>query len=249
MLQVRGKAPLMPLGLFRLRGVTGSNIVMLLVGAVFFSMWYFLSLYLQDVLGYGALRAGLAFLPMGIAIIVGAQATSRAMPRTGIRPLLFTGTALAAGGFLWLSRIGAGSHYWDAVFGPGVIIALALGVLFPPLAAAATAGVGRSEAGLASGVLNTARQVGGSLGLAILATVASTRTHALERAGLAPDRALTEGFARAFLLAGLLGIVAFAAAFIVPARSGRSAPATVPGPPDQASSRTLPTGAAPPGDG
>ena len=245
-LQLREKAPLMPLRLFRMRGVTGANIVMLLVGAVFFSMWYFLSLYVQDVLGYGPLRAGVAFVPMGIAIIIGAQATSRAMPRTGVRPLLFVGTALASGGFFWLSRIGPDSHYWSAVFGPGVIIAFSLGVLFPPLAAAATFGVGRSEAGLASGLVNTARQVGGSLGLAVLATVASTHTHALERAGAAPAAALAAGFGRAFLLAGGLGIAAFAAAFVVPGRAGRPAPAVVPAPPDEALSGTVPSGSAPP---
>lgn len=226
-LQIRGTAPLMPLRLFRIRGVSGANVVMFLVGAVFFSMWYFLSLYLQDVLGYGALRAGLAFLPMGIAIIIGAQATSRAMPRTGIRPLLFVGTALASAGFFWLSQIGPGSHYWGAVFGPGVMIALALGVLFPPLASAATMGVGRSEAGLASGLLNTSRQVGGSLGLAILATVASTHTHVLEIQGLATRSALAEGFARAFLIAGVLGIVAFVTAFVVPGGAGRATPESV----------------------
>jgi EmrB/QacA subfamily drug resistance transporter len=245
-LQMRGKAPLMPLRLFRMRGVTGANIVMLLVGAVFFSMWYFLSLYVQDVLGYGPLRAGVAFLPMGIAIIIGAQATSRAMPRTGVRPLLFVGTALAAGGFFWLSRIGPDSHYWSAVFGPGMIIAFSLGVLFPPLAAAATLDVGRSEAGLASGLLNTARQVGGSLGLAILATAASTHTYALERTGAAPGDALAAGFARAFLLASGLGVAAFAAAFVVPGRSGRPAPAVVPAPPDETLSGAVPSGAAPP---
>ena len=245
-LQLREKAPLMPLRLFRMRGVTGANIVMLLIGAVFFSMWYFLSLYIQDVLGYGPLRAGVAFVPMGIAIIIGAQATSRAMPRTGVRPLLFAGTALATGGFFWLSRIGPDSHYWSAVFGPGVIVALSLGVLFPPLAAAATMGVGRSEAGLASGVLNTARQVGGSLGLAILATAASTHTHALERTGAASADALAAGFARAFLLAAGLGIAAFAAAFVVPGRSGRPAPAAAPAPPDETLSGTVPSGAPPP---
>jgi predicted MFS family arabinose efflux permease len=245
-LQLRGKAPLMPLRLFRMRGVTGANIVMLLVGAVFFSMWYFLSLYVQDVLGYGPLRAGVAFVPMGIAIIIGAQATSRAMPRTGVRPLLFTGTALAAGGFFWLSRIGAGSHYWSDVFGPGIIIAFSLGVLFPPLAAAATLGVERSEAGLASGLLNTARQIGGSLGLAILATAASTHTHALERTGSATGAALAAGFARAFLLVAGLGIAAFAAAFVVPRRSGRPAPLAEPAPPDEELSGAIPSGTAPP---
>jgi EmrB/QacA subfamily drug resistance transporter len=245
-LQLRGKAPLMPLRLFRMRSVSGANIVMLLVGAVFFSMWYFLSLYVQDVLGYSALRAGLAFVPMGIAIIIGAQATSRAMPRTGIRPLLFAGTVLATGGFFWLSRIGPTSNYWVDVLGPGVIVALALGVLFPPLAAAATMDVGRSEAGLASGLLNTARQVGGSLGLAILATAASTHTHALERTGAAPADALAAGFARAFLLASVLGAAAFAAAFVVPARSGRPAAPAPTVAADENVSRALPSGVAPP---
>jgi EmrB/QacA subfamily drug resistance transporter len=221
-LQVRGKNPLMPLRLFRIRGVSGANIIMLLVGAVFFSMWYFLSLYLQDVLRYGALRAGLAFLPMGIAIIIGAQVTSRAMPRTGIRPMLFTGTTLVIAGFFWLSHIGPGSHYWGAVFGPGVIISFALGLLFAPLAAAATMDVERSEAGLASGLLNTARQVGGSLGLAVLATVATTHTHALEQSGVATGTALADGYARAFLIGSVIGIAAFCAAFIIPARAGRS---------------------------
>jgi predicted MFS family arabinose efflux permease len=233
-LQQRGRSPLMPLRLFRIRGVTGANIVIFLVGAVFFSMWYFLSLYLQDVLGYGALRAGLAFLPMGIAIIIGAQATSRAMPRTGIRPLLLGGTLLVSAGFFGLSQIGPGSHYWGAVFGPGVVVSLALGVLFTPLAAAATAGVDRSEAGLASGLLNTSRQIGGSLGLAILATLASTHTHALEGTGVAAGHALADGFARAFLVGGFVGIAAFVAAFVVPGHTGTSKstttsyPATVP---------------------
>ncbi len=221
-LQLRGGSPLMPLRLFKIRGVTGANVVIFLVGAVFFSMWYYLSLYLQDVLRYGALRAGLAFLPMGIAIIVGAQATSRAMPRTGIRPLLLGGTLLVSIGFFWLSRIGPGSHYWGAVFGPGVIVSLALGLLFTPLAAAATSGVDRSEAGLASGLLNTSRQIGGSLGLAILATLASSHSLALERTGVATGHALADGFARAFLIGGAIGIAAFVASFIVPARSGAS---------------------------
>jgi EmrB/QacA subfamily drug resistance transporter len=243
-LQVRGKAPLMPLRLFRIRGVTGANLIMFLVGAVFFSMWYFLSLYLQDVLRYGALRSGLAFLPMGIAIIIGAQATSRAMPRTGIRPLLVTGTVLVSAGFFWLSRIGPDSHYWGAVFGPGVIISLALGLLFTPLASAATMGVGRSEAGLASGLLNTSRQVGGSLGLAILATLASSHTHALERTGIATGSALAEGFARAFLIGGIIGFAALVATLVVPRGSGRSAPTPSSGGDAQAVTETIPTGVA-----
>lgn len=205
--------PLMPFRLFRSRSVSGSNVVMFLVGAAFFSMWYFLSLYLQNVLGYSALKAGMAFLPMAVAIMAGAQGSSRLLPRFGVRPLLLGGTVLSAGGFWWLAQIGAHSAYMAHVFGPGCLIALSLGVLFTPLAAAATAGVAYTEAGLASGVLNTSRQVGGSIGLAALATVAIDRTHSVHAATAS---ALTSGYSAAFVVAALLSVVAFVCSWIVP---------------------------------
>jgi EmrB/QacA subfamily drug resistance transporter len=214
--------PLVPFRLFRSRSVSGSNVVMFLVGAGFFSMWYFLSLYLQNVLGYGALKAGLAFLPMAIAIIIGSQISARLLPKLGVRPLLLVGTALMAVGFAWLTQIGAQSNYWAHVFGPGCIISLAIGLLFTPLASAATTGVHFTEAGLASGVLNTARQMGGSLGLAILATIAIDHTHAIlgqahaSGSTTSAAAALTAGYARAFGVAAVFAVVAFAASFIVP---------------------------------
>jgi EmrB/QacA subfamily drug resistance transporter len=235
-------SPLVPFGLFRSRSVSGANLVMFLVGAAFFAMWYFLSLYLQNVLGYSALRAGLAFLPMAIAIIIGAQASSRLLPRVGVRPPLLAGTILATVGFAWLSRITPAASYWEHVFGPGCVIALALGLLFTPLAAAATAGVSFTEAGLASGVLNTSRQIGGSLGLAVLATIATDRTkdtlaHAAGSAGSKAAAAgfgaqhspvvaaaLNDGYSRAFEVAAVLSLAAFVASFVVPAiRNRRSA--------------------------
>ena len=222
------RTPLMPFGLFRSRSLSGSNIVMFLVGAAFFSMWYFLSLYLQNVLGYSALKTGLAFLPMGVTIMIGAQASSRLLPRAGVRPLLQAGTLLAAGGFAWLSAIGPHASYWSHVFGPGCLISLALGLLFTPLAAAATTGVAVSEAGLASGVLNTARQIGGSLGLAVLATIATDRTRAALAGGrpvLSQAAALNDGYSRAFEVAAALTLAAFAASFMVPAIRARTAPA------------------------
>ena len=190
--QRRVREPLVPLRLFRSRWVTGANVTMLLAGAVFFSMWYFLSLYLQDVLGYGPLRTGVAFLPMSAAIVIGAQGSARLLPRVGVRPLLVTGTLMAVGGFAWLSRIGSGADYWSVVFGAGIIAAGAIGVLFTPLASAATTGVDRREAGLASGVLNTSRQVGGSIGLAALATAATDRSRALAH-GAAPAAGVPSG--------------------------------------------------------
>jgi predicted MFS family arabinose efflux permease len=225
------RSPLMPFGLLRSRSVSGANTVMFLIGAAFFSMWYFLSLYLQNVLGYSALRAGLAFLPMGIVIIAGAQASSRLMPRTGVRPLLQAGTLLAAAGFAWLSAIAPHASYWSDVFGPACVISLALGLLFTPLAAAATAGVPFTEAGLASGVLNTSRQIGGSLGLAVLATIATDRSHAVLAAGgraMSLATGLNSGYARAFECAAAFCVAALAASFVVPAIRTRASRA--PGP-------------------
>jgi EmrB/QacA subfamily drug resistance transporter len=252
------RTPLVPFGLFRSRSVTGANTVMFLIGAAFFAMWYFLSLYLQNVLGYSALRAGMAFVPMAVAIMIGAQISSRLTPRTGVRPPLLAGSVLATAGFAWLSRITPEGSYWQHVFGPGCIIALALGLLFMPLAAAATAGVPFSEAGLASGVLNTSRQVGGSLGLAVLATIATDRTQAMltgsaggagggqasvagpgGQHSAAVAAALNDGYARAFEVAAALTLAAFLASFIVPAIRNRRSPSGGTG--EQASGRSAST--------
>ncbi len=230
--------PLVPFRVFRSRSVTGANLVMALVAAGFFSMWYFLSLYMQNVLGYGALRAGLAFLPMALAIIVAAQTSSRLVSRVGPRALLLVGSALATGGFAWMSRIEASGNYWVHVLGPGFLVAFAVGLMFTPLATAGTSGVDHSEAGLASGVLNTARQVGGSLGLAVLATVAVDRTRSFPNGGHGTGgmpAALTAGYARAFIVASALVMVGFLAAFVVPGLSkpapdGRPAPEVGPEP-------------------
>jgi EmrB/QacA subfamily drug resistance transporter len=169
------KFPLLPLGFFRSKTASGANAVMLLVGSAFFSMWYFLTLFMQDVLGYSALRTGLAFLPPSAAIIIGAQISSRLMSRMGIWPIVTVATTMATLGFSLLTRLMPGADYVTAIMMPASLVAFALGLLFTPLAAAATSTVQPSEAGLASGILSTSRQVGGSLGLAILATVATTK--------------------------------------------------------------------------
>ena len=223
--------PLVPMRLFRSRWVTGANVIIFLVGAGFFSLWYFLSLYLQNVLGYGPLKTGLAFLPMTIGIVIAAQISGRQISVVGARPLLVIGTALTVIGFFWLSTIGPTSDYWTRVLPPGVCISFAVGLLFTPLAAAATRGVAQNESGLASGVLQTSRQMGGCLGLAVLATIAIDHTHSVLRAGhTSVDAALSAGYARAFAVTGVLSVVALAAAFIVPnLRRSNEAVAPVPG--------------------
>ena len=226
-LQTRVRAPLMPLRLFRLRALSTANVVMLLTGVVFFSMWYFLSLYLQNVHGYSPLRAGLAFIPMAVGIIVGAQLSSRLVNSFGVRPPLLAGVVMAAGGFLWLSHLQADSGYWAGVFGAGVVLTLGVGLSFPALATAATSGVHYTEAGLASGLLNTSRQVGGSIGLAALATVASDRTRDVlaatgRTARATVPRALTSGFDRAYLVAAVVALIAAAAAATLPGTRRRA---------------------------
>ena len=212
--------PLVPFRIFKSRAITSANIVMLLVGGAFFAMWYFLTFYFQNILHYGPVKAGVAFLPMAIGIIIGAQISSRLLTKTGARPILLVGGTLATLGFLWISLIKVDSSYWGTVFVPAVMCAFAMGLLFAPLANTATAGVDRADAGLASGVLNTARQVGGSLALAVLGTVAADQsaTYLSPTSGLA----LVSGYQRAFQISALITFVGLLASFAVPKDSGRA---------------------------
>jgi predicted MFS family arabinose efflux permease len=217
------KVPLMPLSLFRSRYVSGANAVMLLVGVFFFSMWYFLSLFLQNVYGFGPLKTGLLFLPMSAGIIVGAQTSSRIIGRVGPRNLLIAGTLLATAGFAWLGQLSSTSSYAAGMLVPTLLITFAIGLSFTPLATAATTGVHWSQAGLASGVLNTSRQVGGSIGLAVLATIATAHTDSLPGGrqvgtSVAYRSALASGYDRAFSVGAVVAFAALLATFIIPAR-------------------------------
>jgi MFS family permease len=193
---------------------------MLLLSAALFAMWFFLSLYLQNVLGYSPLRAGFAFVPQTLTIMIGAQISSRAVHRFGARPLLIAGPLFSALGLILLAQIGATTPYFPGIAIPGVLITFGLGLSFPPLTLAATAGVRREESGLASGLINTMRQVGGALGLAILATISTQRTHdllvTLRPSATQTARALTAGFTRGFAIAAAIAVAAAVMAFIVP---------------------------------
>jgi EmrB/QacA subfamily drug resistance transporter len=215
--------PLVPFRIFRSRSLSTANAVMVLVGGTFFAMWYFLTYYFQLVLGYGPVHAGLVFVPTAIAIILGAQISSRLIAKAGVRPLLQIGATLATLGFFWLSMIKSDSNYWAHVFAPSFITAFAMGLLFSPLAMAATSSVDRADAGLASGVLNTSRQVGGSLALAALATVATDRTNSLIHV-VSAHAALTAGYQRAFQISAIITLVALAVTFLLPRIKGQARP-------------------------
>ncbi|HVA51955.1 MAG TPA: MFS transporter [Acidimicrobiales bacterium] len=216
--------PLVPFRIFHSRALSTANGIMVLVGGVFFAMWYFLTYYFQSVLGFGPVKAGLLFVPTAVAIILGAQISSRLLAKTGVKPLLQVGATLAALGFLWLSLIQPSNSFFAHVLLPSVVTAFAMGLLFAPLAMAATSQVDRADAGLASGILNTARQVGGSLALAILATVATDRTasllHHVSRAA-----AQTSGYQRAFQISAIIALIALGVTFFLPHGTGRAAKA------------------------
>jgi EmrB/QacA subfamily drug resistance transporter len=224
-IELRSRAPLMPFSIFRLRTLRGADTVALLIGMSLFSMFFFISLYMQQVLHYSALKAGLSYLPLALAIILSAGAASAGVTRFGFKPVLIVGLLFVAAGLLWFSRApGTGGTFAANVLGPSVLAAIGLGLSFVPVTIAAVTGTRPHEAGLASGLVNTAQQVGGALGLAILATVANSRTQDVARAGQHDVAiALTKGFDRAFLVgAGFALAGALLAGLLISSRDSRS---------------------------
>jgi EmrB/QacA subfamily drug resistance transporter len=215
------RSPLMPLRIYRSRTLTAANLVVLLVGGATFGMWFFLSLYLQQVLGYSPIRAGLAFLPMTLCIVAGSAFASRAVTRVGPRRLLIAGMAAQTVGLVLFTHVAAGGSYLADVLAPSILVAIGIGLAFVPATISAVAGVAPEEAGLASGLVNTARLFGGALGLAVLATLATARTDSQLRGAAHTARAvhtaLTSGFQLAFLIAAAFALVgALVALFALP---------------------------------
>jgi EmrB/QacA subfamily drug resistance transporter len=214
-IELRSKAPLIRLGIFRLRSLTASNVAMLLVASGLFSMFYFAGIYLQEVLNYGPLKAGLAFLPFTLGIIVGAVASQQLIQRIGIRAVVFVGLTLGALGLLYFTQLSTTSTYLADVFPAIAVMSIGMGMTFVPLTLLATTKVDSDDAGLASGLFNTSQQIGGALGLAVLSTLATSRTSDLIGSGVAQPTAVTNGFHVAFavgaglLLAGIAVIAIF----------------------------------------
>jgi EmrB/QacA subfamily drug resistance transporter len=219
-IESRTRAPLMPLGIFRLRTLRGANVVGLLIGMSLFSMFFFISLYLQQVLGFSALETGLAYLPLSIFIILSAGAASQLVTRLGFKPPLTAGLVLIAIGLLWFSRVDPGGSYVGDVLFPSLIVAVGLGFSFVPVTIAAVTGTSPAEAGLASGLINTSQQIGGALGVAILASVANSVTNGSTAGN--PGAALTEGFQSAFLVgAGFAVLGAILTQVLISSRDSR----------------------------
>jgi EmrB/QacA subfamily drug resistance transporter len=226
-IEARSHAPLVPFGIFRNRTISGTNVVGLLVAMSLFSMFFFISLYMQQVLGYDALKAGLAYLPLAGGIIVSAGLASGLVTRFGFKPILVTGLLLTAAGLIWFSQVSVDGSYLGDILFPSLLAAVGLGFAFVPMTIAAVSGVEDEQTGLASGLINTSQQIGGALGLAILASIANSRTDDLMTAAggakSALPNALTEGFQSAFMVgAGFAVLGAILAATLISSKASRA---------------------------
>jgi hypothetical protein len=202
-IELRSDAPLVPFRIFRLRTLTGANVVGLLIGASLLSMFFFITLYLQQVLGYSAIETGLAYLPLALTIVIVATGASQLVTKLGFKPVLMLGMTTIGVALVWFSQISADGGFGVDVLGPSILAGAGLGLAMVPDTIAAMTGVRPEESGLASGLINTSQQIGGAIGLAVLATVANSRTDdVLAGSGGDPgalSNALTEGFQSAFL--------------------------------------------------
>jgi len=223
-IESRSVAPLVPFDVFSSRTRTGAYATGLLVGASLFSMFFFISLYMQQVLGWDALKSGLAYLPLAITIIISAGVASVLVTKIGFKPVVIAGLLFIAAGLILFSRISAGGSFFGDVLFPSLLAALGLGFSFVPVTIGGTTGISQDEAGLASGLINAGQQVGGALGLAILAALATARTDAVATGlGKPSATALTEGFSAAFLGGAAFALIgAVVAIFLIRSEDSRA---------------------------
>ncbi|MFD5087096.1 MFS transporter [Kitasatospora sp. NPDC058406] len=235
----RHPSPLLPPRLFRTGQVAAANLLMVLLGSVWIALFYLLPLYQQQVLGDGPLAAGLGQLPLAAANMLGAALVPRAARRFGAAPVLAAALLTEAAGLLWLSRIDADGGYLTDVFGPSIAVGLGLGAAFAQLTGIAVAGVPPTDSGLAGGLVNTTRQVGGAVGLAVLGTLAAAVT-AGQEGRLPRPEALTAGYRVAFLGGALVLAVAAGLALVLLRRPARTPAPPAPVPPAPAAAAPLP---------
>jgi predicted MFS family arabinose efflux permease len=230
-IETRSKHALLPIRVLRSRDRSGAYLISLCVGTALFGMFFFLTIFVQNVWGYSPLKSGIAYLPMMIMVMAASAVASQLIGRIGARPLLIGGSAVAAGGMFWLSRLSEHSSYAGGLLGPMLVTAVGMGMLFVPMSLVSLVKVANDDSGVASSLLNTGQQVGGSIGLAVLGTVAwsavasnlrsaaATATHSGAAAHLSKaqaaaaqtamtNHALAYGFSRGFVVSAIIGLLA-----------------------------------------
>ncbi len=212
-IETRVQAPLMPLRIFGRKTLAGANAVSFLLGASFFAFIFVGTLYMQQVLGYSALKTGIAWLATSITSVAFAGLSQALVTRGSAKLVMALGMSLIGGGILWATQVPVHGQFWADMAGPFFITGVGTAFAFIPVSIAALAGVGERDAGLASGLLNTSQQLGGAIGVAVASTIAATHTTALLHQGEAGPAALTGGFQWALLLCGLVGLSAVPVTF------------------------------------
>lgn len=220
--------PLVPLGIFRNRSVAAANLVAFFGIAALFSTFYFFTLLLQQVLGYSPLVTGLSYLPLSLGMALGGWGIASVVPRTGPRPALLGGLGLTAAALFWLARVDVGATYTVDVLGPAVLLGFGMGAVLNATTNAATAGLPAHQAGLASGLLNTTRQLGSAAGLVTLAALSAARIDARVAAGAHTTDAIASGYGLALTGAALFAVAGLVAALFVPVRERSSTPRGAP---------------------
>ncbi|HTU14964.1 MAG TPA: MFS transporter [Solirubrobacterales bacterium] len=221
-IEMRTRKPLVPFSIFRNRTLRGANIVGVLTGMSLFSMFFLITLYLQQVLGQDALEAGFSYLPLAIAIVLAAGVAGQLVTKIGFKPVLVAGLLLVSVALFWFTQISVDGSYWADVLAPSVIAGVGLGLAFVPVTIAAMSGTIPEEAGLASGLINTSQQIGGALGLAILASIANSSTSDAFKTGATEAAALTAGFQDAFLIGAFFALAgAILAAVLISSKDSK----------------------------
>jgi EmrB/QacA subfamily drug resistance transporter len=214
-IETRVEAPLMPLRIFRLKTLAGANAVSLLLGGSFFAFIFIGTLYMQQVLGYSALKAGLAWLATSLTSVAFAGLSQALVTRGSAKLVMAAGMAMIGGGILWATQVTVHGTFWGSLAGPWAVVGVGTAFAFIPVSIAALAGVAQHEAGLASGLLNTTQQLGGAIGVAMASTIAATHASTLLRQGAIPAEALTSGFQWAFWACGAIGLAAVPVTYLL----------------------------------
>jgi EmrB/QacA subfamily drug resistance transporter len=214
--ELRTSEPLMRFGILRLRTVSGANVAGLVMGTAMFGMFLMLTLYMQQVLHYSAMKTGVGYLAVAATAIVWSAVAAQLVTRVGVKPVLVAGMTALSAGLLYFAQVSVGGTYLGDLLPGFLLISIGIGFSFVPISIAALAGVGPAEAGLASGLINTSQQIGGALGIAALTSIATSTTNSKVASGSALPTALTDGFQSAFYgAAGVAILGIFVALFVV----------------------------------
>jgi EmrB/QacA subfamily drug resistance transporter len=219
-IETRVEAPLLPLRLFKLSTVAGSNVVGFLLTGSFYTFIFLGTLYMQQVLGFSSLKTGLAWLTASLTSVACAGVSQMLVTKTSVKVVMAFGMALIGTGVLWATQIGAHGNFWHDLAGPFFVAGMGTAFAFIPVSIGALAGVTQRDAGVASGLLNTSQQLGGALGVAVASSIAASRFHTLVHHGVGTAAALTSGFSAALWVCGLTGLVAIPVVFVFIRRAG-----------------------------